>query len=72
MCDTPDNPPSSSIKPVNDANKPTHDQNAIENYKKVKADFERELLLCIIIHLKNRGLISAKVYENAVTIILRQ
>ena len=48
MFDTPDDPPKSSIKPINVANKPTYDKDSIENRQKVKADFERELLLHII------------------------
>ena len=72
MFDTPDDPPKSSINPINVANKPTYDKDSIENRQKVKADFERELLIYIIIDLKNRGLITTGVYENAVNIILKQ
>ena len=72
MCDTPDDPPKSSINPINVANKPTYDKDTVDNHQKVKADFEKELLIYIIMHLKNRGLITAKVYENAVNIILKQ
>lgn len=72
MYDTPDAPPKSSINPINVANKLTYDKDSIENRQKVKADFERELLLYIMMKFKDRGLIPAKVYENAITIILRQ
>ena len=72
MRDIPDDPLKSSIKPINDANKPTYDKDTVENRQKVNANFEKELLIYIIMHLKNRGLITAKVYENAVNIILRQ
>ena len=56
MCDTPDDPPESSIKPINDANIPTFDKNTVENRQKVKADFERELLIVLRqVHVKTPG-----------------